>query len=66
MRGGNSVPPSWLVTGNTVVAQVQTRRHPDKWKTRFLTKLTWGIIVLNVAFNMVVFINYALMMSEDP
>lgn len=45
-----------------VSAQVQTKRHPDKWKPRFLTKLTWGIVILNVAFNCVVFASF---MNKD-
>jgi len=41
-----------------VVAQVQTKKQPDRWKPRFLTKLTWCIVVLNVVFNLVVFTNF--------
>ena len=34
-----------------LVAQRSTKRNPEKWKPRFVTKLTWGIIVLNVVLN---------------
>jgi len=41
-----------------IASQVQTRRHPEKWKQRFLAKLTWGIVILNVVFNFFVFANF--------
>ena len=34
-----------------IYAQVQTRKQPERWKPRVLTQLTWGIVILNVVFN---------------
>ena len=47
-----------------IVAQQKTSRYPDKWKPRFLSKLTWAIVVLNVVFNAIIFINYGIKKSE--
>jgi small-conductance mechanosensitive channel len=41
------------------VAQWSTRRHPDKWKPRLLGNLTWGIIAVNLAFNVTMIIYMA-------
>jgi hypothetical protein len=49
-----------------VLGQVQTKRHPELWKPRFLTKLTWGIIVLNVAFNITMCIGSAFNRANYP
>lgn len=40
-----------------LLAQLSTKHYPEKWKPRFLTKLTWGIIVLNVVLNTVLLLN---------
>ena len=36
------------------IAQRQTRRHPDKYKPRALSLITWAILFLGVAFNGIV------------
>jgi hypothetical protein len=36
-----------------LVAQRSTKRNPEKWKPRILTKVTWGIIVLNLVLNVI-------------
>ena len=40
-----------------LIAQRSTTRNPEKWKPRFLTKLTWGIIIVNVTFNVMILLN---------
>ena len=45
------------VVAPLVFAQVQTRLHPDRWKWRFLTRLVWCIVFLNVLFNVFLFTN---------
>jgi protein-S-isoprenylcysteine O-methyltransferase Ste14 len=32
-----------------VCADVQCRRHPERWAPRSLTKVTWTIVILNLA-----------------
>ena len=41
-----------LVILPLLIAERATRLRADKWKPRFLTKLTWGIIILNIIFNL--------------
>lgn len=52
-----------LVIVPLTYAQTQTRRHPELWHPRFLSKLTWIIVVLNVVMNLVVFTNAAIKMK---
>ncbi len=40
------------------IGQVQTKRDPMRWKPRFLTKLTWFIVGLNIAFNIMTFVDF--------
>ena len=37
-----------------LVAQRSTKRNPEKWKPRLLTKVTWVIIVLNLVLNVLI------------
>jgi len=46
------------VAAPLIFAQWTTRRHPEKWKSRLLTKLTWVIILLNVAMNVGILVNF--------
>lgn len=40
-----------------VYAEMQSRRHPDRWKPRSLTKVTWAIVILTLIYNMITFTN---------
>lgn len=40
-----------------LLAQRSTNRHPEKWKPRLLTPVTWTIIVLNALLNTVLLLS---------
>jgi hypothetical protein len=42
-----------------IYAQIQTRKRPDRWKPRLLTKVIWGFVVANIIFDCVCFFNVA-------
>jgi hypothetical protein len=47
-----------LVAAPLIIAEWNTRRHPERWKPRFLTRVTWGIIVLNLALKARILANF--------
>ena len=38
-------------------AEMQSRRHLDRWKPRSLTKVTWAIVILTMLCNMIALTN---------
>jgi len=40
-----------------VYAERQSRKHPDRWSPRLLTKVTWAIVILTLIGNMFTFTN---------
>jgi hypothetical protein len=40
-----------IVAAPLIYAEWQTRSRPEKYRPRLLSKITWAIIVLNVALN---------------
>jgi len=43
-----------------IYAEIQTRKRPDRWKPRLLTKVIWGFVVANIIFDCVCFFNFEL------
>jgi len=47
-----------VVAAPLLFAQRSTKRHPEKWKPRFMTTLTWTIIAFNVALNVFILLSF--------
>jgi hypothetical protein len=47
-----------------IYAQVQTRKQPERWKPRPLTKVIWGFFIANVIFISLTFLNF--LFRENP
>ena len=47
-----------IVVTPLVYAQRQMRLHPEKYRPRLLTKITWAMIGLNITCNVAMFTGY--------
>ena len=49
-----------LVLVPLIYASIQTKKRPERWKPRLLTKVIWGFVIVNIIFDCVCFFNFAL------
>lgn len=42
-----------------IYAQIQTRKRPERWKPRLLTKVIWGFVIANIIYDCLCFFNFA-------
>lgn len=71
LSSGRMIESLFAIGGTTAIvaiplfsAQRDTKRSPEKWKPRFLTSLTWGIVLLNLVMNAIILINLQLKQSD--
>ena len=47
------------------VAEIQTRRHPNRWRPRLLGKMGWAIVMVNAGVNVCILADAFLGMGGD-
>jgi Type II secretion system (T2SS), protein G len=55
-----------VVLAPLIYAQIQTRRNPERWKPRLLTKVIWGFVIANIIFDCWAFVNFAYFSYPPP
>jgi hypothetical protein len=43
-----------------IYASIQTKKRPERWKPRFLTKVIWGGVIANIIFDCMTFYDFSL------
>jgi hypothetical protein len=43
-----------------IYASIQTKKRPERWKPRFLTKVIWGFVMVNIFFDCMTFFDLSL------